>query len=131
MTKKILIVADDAGQRRVMHGILEPMGTILEASTSKEALRLVAAEKPDLMMLDVVMTEMDGISIMRAAHFLDPALPIVMLAGEHIIETAKRALDNGSSAYIKKPFVPEEVREAVRRLFIRKSDVVPNRCQIS
>src|ERR1017187_3779643 len=49
MVKKILVVADDAGQRRVVHDILEPLGTILEASTDKEALRLVSTEKPELM----------------------------------------------------------------------------------
>jgi CheY-like chemotaxis protein len=120
MVKKILVVADDAGQRRVVHGILEPLGTILEASTDKEALRLVSTEKPELMLLDVVMTEMDGISIMRAAHFLDPALTIVMLADEHIIETARRTLDKGPTAYVKKPFDPEGLRDEVRRLFTRR-----------
>ena len=120
MTKKILIVADDAGQRRVVRGILEPLGTILEASTGKDALRLVAAEKPELMLLDVVMTEMDVPSIVRAARFLDPVLLIVMLTGEHVIETAKRALYDGTNAYIKKPFDPEGLRDEVRRLFIKE-----------
>jgi DNA-binding NtrC family response regulator len=118
---KILIVADDAGQRRAVHNVLEPLGMILEASTSKEALRMVASEKPELMLVDVVMTEMDGISIMRAAHFLDPDLPIVMLAGENTIETARRTLGDGRSAYIKKPFDPEGLREAIRRQFIKKN----------
>src|ERR1700733_4907893 len=58
MTKKILVVDDDAEQRRVVHGILEPMGTILEASNGKDALRLVAAERPQLMLLDAAMSEM-------------------------------------------------------------------------
>jgi CheY-like chemotaxis protein len=119
MTKKILIVADDAGQRRAVRGILEPLGTILEASNGKDALRLVANEKPDLILLDVARTELDGFTIMRAARFLDPHLLIAMSSDEHNIETAQRTLGNvGIGAYIKKPCDPEGLRNEVRRLFV-------------
>ena len=116
MEKTILLVDDDADLRRVVRGILQPLGRIIEASNGKDALRMTAVEKPGLMLLDVAMAEMDGLSVMKAARFLDPALPIVMLTGEHDLETAKRALDDGASAYITKPFDPEGLREEARRL---------------
>lgn len=120
MAKKILLVGDNTDQRRVVHGILEPMGTILEASNGKDALRLIATEKPEMMLLDAAMVDLDGLSIMRAAHFLDPALPIVLLTEEHDTESAKSVLANGISAYIAKPFYPEGLRDKVRRLFTMK-----------
>jgi DNA-binding NtrC family response regulator len=44
-----------------------------------------------------------------------------MLAGENVLETARRAFDDGPSAYIQKPYDPEGLRDAIRRLFIKAS----------
>jgi CheY-like chemotaxis protein len=121
MTKRILVVAGDAGQLRDLRGILEPLGAILEAPTCRHALRLVATEKPDLMILDEALAEMDGVSVTQAAHFLDPALPIVILAEEPgLLEAGRRPLGDGPSAYVKKPADPAALRDEVRRLFTRK-----------
>ena len=120
MTKRILVVAGDPGQRRDLRGILEPLGVVLEASACKQALRLVATERPDMMLLDEALAEMDGISVTQAAHFLDPALPIVILAGERPREDAKRPPGGGPGGYVKKPVDPLALRDEVRRLFTRE-----------
>jgi DNA-binding response OmpR family regulator len=118
MGKKILIVDDDADMRRVVRGILEPLGEILEASNGKDGLRLIATERPALMLLDVAMPDLGGLDILKAARFLDPGLTIVMLTGETGLESAKRALDDGASAYITKPFDADVLRDEIRRLIL-------------
>lgn len=114
--KRILVVDDDADMRRVVRMILEPLGRIIEASNGEDALRLVADEKPGLMVLDVMMAGMDGLAVVRAARLLDAALPIVMLTGGSDMETAKRALDDGARAYFTKPFDADGLLGEVRRL---------------
>lgn len=114
--KTILVVDDEADMRRVVRLILEPLGRIIEASNGQDALRLVAEEKPGLMVLDVMMAGMDGLAVVRAARLLDADLPIVMLSGASDMETAKRALDDGARAYITKPFDADGLLGEVRRL---------------
>jgi DNA-binding NtrC family response regulator len=118
MGNKILIVDDDADMRRVVRGILASLGEILEASNGKEALRLIAAERPSAMLLDVAMSDLGGLAVLNAARFLDPALPIVMLTGETGLETARSALNDGARAYITKPFDAVFLRDEVRRLLV-------------
>jgi two-component system KDP operon response regulator KdpE len=118
MGNKILIVDDDADMRRVVRGILEPLGQILEASNGKDALRAIVADMPELMLLDVGMPEMDGYDVLKAAHFLNPALPILMLTGETDLSMAKSALDDGARAYVTKPFDAVALRDEVRRLVV-------------
>ena len=112
----MLIVDDDADVRRVVLGILRPLCEILEASNGKDALRLLSAEKPSLMLLDMTMPEMSGLDVWKEARAFDPALPIVMLTGDSDLGSAKCALDDGARAYITKPFAPETLYEDVRRI---------------
>lgn len=116
---KILVVADDAGQRRAVGAALEALGTILQASNRQETLRLVATEKPDLMVLDVAMSELDGVSIILAARIVDFGLPVVMLAGDSDAEAAGRARYAGVNSYIRKPFGPAALQAEVRSLLER------------
>ena len=116
MKNKILIVDDDADIRRVVRGVLEPLAEIFEAPNGEEALRLIADEKPGLMVLDVSMAGMGGLAVLRAARRLVPSLPVLMLTGESDIEVAKSALDEGARAYITKPFDPLLLREEARSL---------------
>ncbi len=116
MVKTILVVDDDEDIRRVVRRVLEPLGRVIEAANGTEALRLVAAESPGLVILDVVMTEMDGFAVLRDARRIDPALPVVMLTGESDMTSAKRALDGGANAYITKPFDLDGFYGEVRRL---------------
>ena len=120
MAKKILVVGGDASQRRVVYGIVEPLGTIYEAANGKDALRLVAAEKPELMLLDAEIPDFAGLSIVTAARFLDPGLPILLLTGAGFAETDPRILDDGIRARIAKPIDPEGLRDEIRRAFVGK-----------
>jgi DNA-binding NtrC family response regulator len=116
MSEKILIVDDDTDMRLILRAALAPIGGLLEAANGRDALRLIRAEKPRLVLLDVVMPEMDGIETLAAARRIDPNIIVVMLTGQSDISMAKKALDAGARAYVTKPFDEVYLRAEVRRL---------------
>lgn len=114
--RTILIVDDDDDMRFVLRGLLEPLGRILDASNGPDALKLVKAERPALMLLDVSLPGMDGLAVLAEALKLNPKLPTVMLTGDTDVHMAKRALDAGARAYITKPFEPATMCAEIKRL---------------
>jgi DNA-binding response OmpR family regulator len=116
MADKILIVDDDPDMLMVLRWALSPVGDLLEACEGRGALRLIAEERPRLILLDVAMPGMSGIEVLRRAREIDPTAIIVMLTGLCDIEIAKEALDGGARAYVTKPFDDAYLRNEVRRL---------------
>ena len=112
----LLVVDDDPEMLLLLRRSLAAFGGHLEASNGMDALRLIRAKRPRLMLLDVSMPGMDGIETLREARLIDPSIIVMMLTGEYDIATAKRALDGGASAYITKPCDEVYLRAEVRRL---------------
>ncbi|MFC2001466.1 response regulator transcription factor [Chloroflexota bacterium] len=120
MAKKILIVDDDPALVRLVDRVLVQKGYgVLKASNGQEALRLLFAERPDLVLLDVVMPGMDGWqTCCRIRDVSD--LPIIILTGKQDSEDdIVRGLDHGADEYLLKPVGNKElvarVRAALRR----------------
>jgi DNA-binding response OmpR family regulator len=113
---KILVVDDDSDLRSVIRGVLEPVGTVIEAADGDSALRALASEKPAVMLLDVTMPGESGLSVLSKARASAPNLIVVMLTGEMDLRVARTALEQGARSYITKPFDPEALREEIRRL---------------
>lgn len=116
MPTRILIVDDDPDIRRILRKVLRPVGRVLEAADGEEALRLLAREKPELMLLDVTMPGVDGLTVLARARAAVPSLIVLMLTGETDLHVARAALERGARAYITKPFDPTTLREEVLRL---------------
>lgn len=116
MATKILIVDDDADMRKMLRGVLEPLGTVVEAADAVAALRMLSAEKPSVMLLDVTMPGEGGLSVLLKARAAAPQTLVVMLTGETDLFVARTALEQGARAYITKPFDPEAIRAEIRRL---------------
>lgn len=113
MAQKILIVDDDADTRRILRYVLAPVATVVEAAGGAEALELIRSERPQLVLLDLVMPEVGGLEVLEKGLALDPSLSVLMLTGHADIAIAKDALDRGARAYITKPIDPQRLREAV------------------
>ncbi len=123
---KILVVDDDPDIRTVLTALLESKGyQVVTASEGKEGLDALKAEKPDLMILDLLMSEMDGFAVIQKLK--DPRwakhanIPILVLTS--VREDASRRryeLETGVSMdvddYIEKPINPPFVLERVERL---------------
>ena len=121
MAKKILVVDDEPSLVRMISQVLSDKGyEVLQANNGQEALRLLFAQKPDLVLLDVVMPGMDGWQTCSRIRDISPAIPIIMLTGQRKTEDdVVRGLDYGADDYLLKPVGNRElvarVRAALRR----------------
>lgn len=113
--KTVLCVDDEesvlAALKRLFRGLPYRVRT---SASSKEALRIVEMEKPDLILLDLRMPELDGwgfLKEIRSRGLTD--LPVVMLTGEGSSESTMRGYKEGGTYYITKPFKNETVRQIV------------------
>jgi putative two-component system response regulator len=108
----VLMVDDDPANLQVLQAILEGQGCrLLTARNGAAALSLAAQEKPDVILLDIMMPEMNGFSVCRNLK-ADPAtfeIPVIFLAAPERTEDKVRGLEMGAVDYITKPFQPEEV----------------------
>ena len=115
MSNKILVVDDDPADRKILALLLQTTGEVLEASTGEEALRIIEAERPRLMLLDMVMPGMSGLEVLKASKNSTVTMTILVLTSQNDIELAKRALELGAVEYITKPFVLADLKEKVER----------------
>jgi len=120
MTKKILVVDDEPALVRLVDQVLTDKGyEVFTANNGQEAMRLLFAEQPDLVLLDVVMPKMDGWQTCSRIREVSD-VPIILLTGERKSEDdIVRGLDYGADEYLFKPVGNKElvarVRAALRR----------------
>ena len=111
---KILVVDDSSLSRRVSRRILESAGhTVADAADGLTALERYALDKPDLVLLDVTMDEMDGLEVLRQLRTMDPSAVVVMATAD--VQTSTRALAEagGASGFLMKPLTTEAVLQGV------------------
>ena len=120
MGKKILVVDDEPAFVRLVDQVLtEKRYEVLKASNSQEALRLLFAHKPDLVLLDVVMPGMDGWQTCQRIRDMSD-IPIIMLTGkQNTEEDIVRGLDYGADDYLSKPVGNRELVARVQALLRR------------
>lgn len=115
MAESILIVDDEPAILTSLSKILEDEGyQITVAKSGQEALKLLSADPPDLMMLDIWMPDLDGIETLKRARELAPQVQVVMMSGHGNIETAVKAIKLGAYDFIEKPLSLENVTLRVR-----------------
>src|ERR671935_2819320 len=115
---KILVVDDVPENVRLLEAVLVPRGyEVVGAHTGAEALGLVESEKPDLVLLDVVMPQMDGYAVCQHLRENEETamLPVVMLTSSIGPEKTK-AIEAGADDFIPKPFNHDELLTRVRSL---------------
>jgi DNA-binding response OmpR family regulator len=103
--KRILLAEDDRFLRRAAESALKRAGfTVLPAADGEEALRLARAEKPDLVLLDLIMPKLQGFEVLKALK-ADPTtamIPVVVLSNLGQDGDVQRALESGAVAYLVK-----------------------------
>lgn len=115
MNKIILICDDDSDVRRLLACLLSPHYTVIEASDGREALRLIAEQRPDLVLLDLTMPGLGGLQTLKIYHATNPSLPTVVLTGHQELGIARRALTWGARSVFTKPFSTAPLLAEVRR----------------
>ena len=115
MSRTILVVDDSGLARRGTRRILEGAGyTILEAEDGMAALERYFVDKPDLVLLDLVMKGMYGIDVLTKLRALDAAARVIVLSAD--IQTSSREMVSaaGATAFLNKPVAADDLIAAVR-----------------
>jgi two-component system alkaline phosphatase synthesis response regulator PhoP len=134
---RILVVDDDRDIVRLVRSYLEKAGyEILTAYDGETALQIIRGEKPQLLILDLMLPDRDGWDVAKMVR-TDPhvaAMPIIMLTARVEDNEKILGLEIGADDYITKPFNPREVvarvRALLRRTQIQKDHQVPTRLQV-
>lgn len=119
MGKRILVIDDEPAIHRLVKIILEQEGFQVEGMEERaEARRSVKLGKPDVIILDLMMPEVDGFEILKMLKEDDETreIPVIILTVRILSEDREKALSMGADLYMTKPFEPSQLVEAVRSL---------------
>jgi two-component system response regulator MprA len=123
---RILVVDDDRAVRESLRRSLAFNGYQVElAADGHEALDAVAAQRPDAMVLDVMMPRLDGLEVCRRLRGTGDALPILVLTARDAVADRVAGLDAGADDYLAKPFALEELLARLRALLRRSVNEEP------
>ncbi len=125
---KILVVDDEENLRHMMRLILSQEGyDVYEAKSGIQALEVILKEKVDLILCDIRMPEMDGLTFLERLSSKGDHPVVIMMSAYGTIETAVSAMKMGAYDYISKPFQPDEVvltiRKALDHQFLKDENV--------
>ncbi len=114
---RVLVVDDEAVVANSIRKILSRKGfAVEEAFTCKDALTRVFAQNYDLVLLDLKMTDGNGMDVLQRIKAKKPGLRVVIVTGYGSIETAEEAIQKGASDYMPKPFTPAELYSVTSRV---------------
>ncbi len=118
MNKKILIVDDAAFMRMMLKDILTEAGYEIagEMEDGKDVVTRYRELRPDLVTMDIIMSEVDGITAVKELMNEDNDAKILMVSAMGQQPLVKEAIDSGARGYIVKPFNPQKVVEEVKRI---------------
>src|SRR5215470_14266573 len=118
---RILVVDDDRAVRDSLRRSLEFNGYTVELATDgQQALDVVAGQRPDAMVLDVMMPRLDGLEVCRRLRGAGDDLPILVLTARDAVSDRVSGLDAGADDYLPKPFALEELLARLRALLRRR-----------
>lgn len=129
MAEKILIVDDDIDSLRLIGLMLQRHGyEVVAANTGGQALSKAVAEQPDLIILDVMMPDMNGLEVCRRLRG-NPStqpIPIIMFTAKTLIDDKVKGFEAGADDYLTKPTHPAELASRVRAIMERKAAKTPD-----
>jgi two-component system alkaline phosphatase synthesis response regulator PhoP len=125
-TRTVLVVDDEAEGREFLESVLSSRFNVLLAENGLEGLGLAKDKRPDLILLDINLPGMDGISVCAALRN-DSAtrhIPILMVTGNGDLESRVKAFDSGADDFIEKPYSVKELVARIHSKVRRLSEVV-------
>ncbi len=128
---RILVVDDEMGPRESLRMLLKPNYEIKTADSARGALDQLPEFRPDLVILDIKMPEMDGLEVLRRIKRLDASIEVVMITAYASLETVKLALSHGAFEYLIKPFSRQDLEDVVRRAVLRRQAALGTRGQVT
>ncbi|HSZ30085.1 MAG TPA: response regulator transcription factor [Pseudonocardiaceae bacterium] len=117
---RILVVDDDRAVRESLRRSLQFNGyTVQLAGDGQQAMEVLATQRPDAMVLDVMMPRVDGLEVCRRLRGIGDDLPILVLTARDAVSDRVAGLDAGADDYLPKPFALEELLARLRALLRR------------
>jgi two-component system cell cycle response regulator DivK len=118
MTQRILIVEDQDDNRRILRDLLTSVGfELIEATTGAEGVRLAQSHRPDLILMDIQMPELDGYEATRLLKRQPDlrAIPIIVVTSYALSGDDAKAKAVGADDYVTKPFSPRQLLAKIRQ----------------
>jgi DNA-binding response OmpR family regulator len=119
MQKKILLIDDSSVNNLLLQNILEDENfRVLVAFSGKEGLAIISEERPDLVLLDIMMPKMDGIEVLQriVSDIKTKDIPVIMLTAKADKEDEKLTLEMGAADYIIKPVNIEVILSKIKKV---------------
>lgn len=119
-SERLLVIEDELPMRTALRDVLAAEGyRVLSAADGESGLRRAVDEKPDLILLDIMMPKLDGFALCVELRRLGHRMPVLMLTAKGLVEDRVTGLDAGADDYLVKPFSTEELLARVRALLRR------------
>ena len=117
MEKKasVLVVDDERGVRQSFNMVLKDNYAVFQAESGKEALDIFAENPVDVILLDIILPDGNGLELIEKLKTMSSNTEIIMVTAVKEIQTAVKAIKLGAYDYIVKPFVVEEVKNIIHR----------------
>ena len=113
--RKVLVVDDESGIRDSLRLLLKSEFEVITAEDGKRALEVLDSFAPDLVLLDVLMPNLDGLQTLQQLREKSESLPVIMLTATNTVRTAVQAMKLGAVDYLNKPFDVEELTSTIVR----------------
>ena len=114
---KVLVIDDEPSIRNLLDTLLCRKGyDVVLAESGRKGLELFRRERPDVLVLDLKMPQMDGITVLKQIRRVDPKLPVIILTGAGTPETEQQVRAMGVTEYVEKAFSLHLLGDALKRL---------------
>ena len=117
MTKRILVIEDQEDNRAILRDLLTAAGYgLIEAVTGEDGVAAAAREKPDLILMDIQLPQIDGYEATRRIKAIAAlnSIPIIAVTSYALSGDDVKAFEAGCDAYVTKPFVPRQLLAKIR-----------------
>ena len=121
---KILVIDDEQGIRDLLDTLLRRKGyDVVLAESGQKGLELFRRERPDVIVLDLKMPGMDGLTVLQQVHSLDPGKPVIILTGVGTAEAEQQVRALGVTEYVEKEFSLHLLGDSLTRIL---NDAAPS-----
>jgi DNA-binding NtrC family response regulator len=113
--KSVLIVDDEVGTRESLRMILKNDYEVLLAKNAEEAFQVVKERSPDVILLDIILPDLDGLKVLEKMRQKDSDIIVIMITATRTVKTAVEAMKLGAYDYVTKPFDTDELCLIIHR----------------